>query len=55
MPERRRFPISWTIEEHGACFIVHNTNWQSLGYFYFKEGPGRSEASLLTRDEARWR
>ena len=50
---RRRFPIPWTVEERGACFIVHSANWQSLGYFYFKEGPGRSAASMHTRDEAR--
>jgi len=31
----RRFPPSWTIEEHNdACFIVRDATGQALGYFY---------------------
>jgi hypothetical protein len=40
--------------QHGACFIAHDANWQSLGYFYFENDPGRRSATgSLTRDEAR--
>jgi hypothetical protein len=51
----RRFPPPWTIEEsNNACFIVRDKNVQALGYFYFKDEPGRrSAAKLLTREEAR--
>ncbi len=31
----RRFPPSWTIEEHKeACFVVRDATGQALGYFY---------------------
>ena len=54
MPEPRRFPAPWTVEEQAACFIVRDANEQALGYFYFEEEPGRrSAAKLTTRDEAR--
>jgi hypothetical protein len=54
MPERRRFPIPWTIEETDACFVVRDAGGQALAYVYFEDEPGRrSAASLLTRDEAR--
>jgi hypothetical protein len=39
----------WSVEEHSACFIVHDPDWQSVGYFYFEQSTGDS----LTRDEAR--
>ena len=33
---------------------MKDSNGQKLGYFYYEEEPGRrSEAKLLTRDEAR--
>jgi len=52
---QRRFPPPWTIDEaNDACFIVRDRNGQALGYFYFKEEPGRrAAANLLTKDEAR--
>jgi hypothetical protein len=55
MPQQRRFPPPWTIEEHNdACFIVRDKSGQGLGYFYFEEEAGRREAAnLLTKDEAR--
>lgn len=54
MPERRRFPLPWTVEETDACFIVHDHNGQLLAYIYCEDKPGRrSAAHLLTRDEAR--
>ena len=40
MPERRRFPPPWTLEEHNdACFIVKDANGQALRYFYFPTAP----------------
>jgi hypothetical protein len=56
MPEHRRFPPPWSVEENseGGCFIVRDHNGQALAYVYFEEEPGRRSASkLLTRDEAR--
>jgi hypothetical protein len=50
----RRFPSPWTVEDHLACFIVHDANGQALAYVYFEDEPGRrSAALLLTKDEAR--
>jgi hypothetical protein len=54
MPEPRRFPPPWSVEETDACFIVRDANEQALAYVYFEDEPGRrSAAHLLTRDEAR--
>ena len=54
MPERRRFPIPWTVEETDACFIIRDAGGQALAYVYFEDEPGRrSAASLLTRGAAR--
>jgi hypothetical protein len=53
MPERRRFPPPWTVEESEACFVVTDHGGQKLAYFYFENEPGRrSVAKLLTRNEA---
>jgi hypothetical protein len=53
MPERRRFPPPWSIEERAACFIVRDGNRQALAYVYYETEAGRrSSANLLTRDEA---
>jgi hypothetical protein len=36
MPEPRRFPPPWTVEEHDqACFIVRDKNKRALAYVYF--------------------
>jgi hypothetical protein len=54
MPEPRRFPPPWSVEETEACFIVMDSVGQKLAYVYFEEEPGRrSAAKLLTKDEAR--
>jgi hypothetical protein len=55
IPDRRRFPPPWDIEEHNkACFIVKDVNGQALAYVYYKNEPGRrTAANLLARDEAR--
>jgi hypothetical protein len=50
----RRFPPPWSVEEHGACFIVRDHDGQALAYVYFEDEPGwRSAAKLMTKDEAR--
>jgi hypothetical protein len=50
----RRFPVPWTVEDIGACFIVKDSTGQKLAAVYYEEEPGRrSSAKLLTRDEAR--
>jgi hypothetical protein len=59
MPEPRRFPSPWSVEEPDSkldrqCFIVRDANGQALAYVYFEEEPGRRAATkLMTRDEAR--
>jgi hypothetical protein len=54
MPEPRRFPPPWSVEETDACFIVRDKNGQALAYVYFEDKPRRRTAAhLLTRDEAR--
>src|SRR6516225_4776739 len=55
MPERRRFPPPWSIEElNDACFVVRDHDGQQLAYVHFEDEPGRrSAAKLLTKDEAR--
>jgi hypothetical protein len=54
MPEPRRFPPPWTVEELDACFVVRDHGGQKLAYVYFEEEPGRrSAAKLLSKDEAR--
>ncbi len=47
----RRFPPPWTIDEaNDACFIVRDSTREA----YFENEPDRrSEAKLLSRDEAR--
>lgn len=55
MPEARRFPAPWTIDEMPACFVVRDREGQALAYVYFEEEPGRQSASkLLSKDDA-WR
>jgi hypothetical protein len=42
MPEVRRFPPPWDIEEANAsCFIVKDNNGQAIAYVYFESDPGR--------------
>jgi hypothetical protein len=54
MPEPRRFPPPWSVEETDACFIVRDANRQALAYVYLEDEPRRrAAAKLLTRDEAR--
>ena len=53
MPEQRRLPPPWTVEETYTCFTVLDASRQKLAYFYFEKEPGRrAAAKLLSRDEA---
>ena len=53
MPERRRFPPPWSIEEHTESFIVKDANGQALAYLYFEDEPQRQMSmKRLSRDEA---
>lgn len=54
MPERRRFPPQWSVEERPACFIINDAGGQAIAYVYYEEEPGRrTAAKLMTQDEAR--
>ena len=54
MPEPRRFPPPWSIEDIDAAFVVRDNGGQALAYVYYEEEPGRrAAAKLLSRDEAR--
>jgi len=49
---QRYFPTPWTVEDVGAAFVVKDSNGQKLGYFCYKEEPGRrSAAKLLSKDK----
>ena len=53
MPEPRRFPPPWIVEETDACFIVRDANGQALAYLYFEDEPQRQlSTKRLSRDEA---
>ena len=54
MPEHRRFPPPWSVDESHACFTVRDANGQALAYVYFEDESGRrAAAKLLSHDEAR--
>jgi hypothetical protein len=54
MPEVRRFPPPWSVEEQPACFVLRDHNGQALAYVYFEDEPGRrSAAKYLSKDKAR--
>ena len=54
MPEPRRFPPAWSVEEQAACYVMRDHSGQKLAYVYFEDEPGRrSAAKLLSKDEAR--
>ena len=54
MPERRRFPPPWSIEEGTESFTVKDATDQALAYLYFEDEPQRQMSmKRLSRDEAR--
>jgi hypothetical protein len=54
MPDRRRFPPPWSVEDISGCFVVKASNDRPLVFIYYWDGAGRrSLARLLTRDAAR--
>jgi hypothetical protein len=59
MPEQRRFPRPWTVEEPDAKLqqqqLLHRPRrqWPRAGYVYFEDAPGRrAAAELLTRERS---
>jgi hypothetical protein len=40
VPQPRRFPPPWSVEELDACFIVKNSAGQKMAYVYFEDEPG---------------
>jgi hypothetical protein len=54
MPEPRRFPPPWSIEERQEAFIVKDATGLPLTYLYFEDEPQRQMSTKrLSRDEAR--
>jgi hypothetical protein len=54
MPEPRRFPPPWSVEDIGTAFVVTDSAGQKLSYVYYEDEPSRrSAAKLLSKDEAR--
>jgi len=54
MPETRRFPAPWSIEETIPCFIVRDSNGQAIAYVYCEDEPQRQlSTKRLSRDEAK--
>jgi len=54
MPERRRCPPPWTLEEQTESFIVRDATGQALAYVYFEDEPQRQMSmKRLSSDEAR--
>jgi hypothetical protein len=47
MPEPRRFPPPWSVDDTEACFIVRDANGQALAYVYFEEEPARRSAAQV--------
>jgi hypothetical protein len=49
----RRFPPPWTVEDNGACYVVHDANGQALSYVHYKAEPrpvdGSQPADALRR------
>ena len=53
MPEPRRFPSPWSIDELEESFVIKDAAGFSIAYVYFEDEPGwRSAMRRLTRDEA---
>ncbi len=53
MPEPRRFPSPWTVDELEESFVIKDATGCSVAYVYFEEESGRRMAMRrLTRDEA---
>jgi hypothetical protein len=53
MPNNRRFPPPWSVEDIGAAFVVKDSSGQKLGYFYYEEEPGRRSAAKMLSPKTR--
>ena len=50
----RRFPLPWTIDDNGSCFIVKDDEGHALAYAYTKMSLDAGlPRILMTRDEGR--
>jgi hypothetical protein len=49
LPQQRRFPPPWTVEEYNdTCFVVRDGNGQQLAYIYFEiNRAGRASRIVL--------
>jgi hypothetical protein len=53
MPETRRFPAPWSIEERQESLILKDANGHALAYLYSEDEPQRQlSTKRLSRDEA---
>jgi endo-1,4-beta-D-glucanase Y len=54
MPESRRFPPPWQVDEATESFCIRDAKGHALAYVYYEDEPGRRAAmNRLTRYEAR--
>lgn len=47
-----RFPLPWTVDDDGGCFIVRDANMQVVAFVYYYECSGTRPIKLATKDEA---
>jgi len=41
MPQRKRYPSPWRVQENPECYAVVDDNNQTLAYVYFEDEPIR--------------
>jgi len=41
MPQPRRFPLPWTVDELTESFVIKHGNGPALTYLYFEDEPPR--------------
>ena len=47
LPQQRRFPPPWSIEQQDACFCMRDDNGQQLAYVYFEMSRGDGRLRFL--------
>jgi hypothetical protein len=48
---RRRFPLPWTIDDNGSCFIVKDDDGHALAYAYYENEPRRIAINIAKLPE----